>query len=99
MSLRIVISSSCSLVLILLALTGASTLIAQAPPMAMSMRAMQYAPPMAAPPFLNYDGRYASAPPGLPLSVARVVAAANELQRKPYVWGGGHRFLNDRGYD
>jgi cell wall-associated NlpC family hydrolase len=27
------------------------------------------------------------------------VAAANELQGKPYVWGGGHIRLNDRGYD
>jgi cell wall-associated NlpC family hydrolase len=35
----------------------------------------------------------------LPLSVARIVAAANEIQGKPYIWGGGHRYLVDRGYD
>jgi hypothetical protein len=51
------------------------------------------------PSYLDYNGRYATAPPGLPMAVARAVAAANELQRKPYRWGGGHRFLKDRGYD
>jgi cell wall-associated NlpC family hydrolase len=50
-------------------------------------------------PYLHYNGRYAAAPPGLPIAVARAVAAANELQGKPYRWGGGHRYLNDRGYD
>lgn len=99
MTPKIVTTSSRTLLLLVLALTSAGNTMAQWPPMAMSMRAMEYAPPMAIPLFLNYDGRYASAPPGLPLSVARVVSAANELQRKPYVWGGGHRFLNDRGYD
>jgi hypothetical protein len=51
------------------------------------------------PGYLHYNGRYATAPPGLPAAVARAVAAANELQRKPYRWGGGHRYLKDRGYD
>jgi hypothetical protein len=49
--------------------------------------------------YLNYDGRYAYAPLGVPLAVHRVVDAANQLQRKPYVWGGGHRYYWDRGYD
>jgi len=53
----------------------------------------------AAPQFLNYDGRYAAAPGGMPAAVHNAVAAANRLQGKPYVWGGGHRFLEDRGYD
>lgn len=69
---------------------------AQSPGMAASVNAMRYAP---MPAFLNYDGRYASAPAGMPIAVARLVAAANEIQGKPYVWGGGHRYLNDRGYD
>lgn len=49
--------------------------------------------------YLNYDGRYAFAPQGVPLAVHRVVDAANQLQRKPYIWGGGHKNYWDRGYD
>jgi hypothetical protein len=49
--------------------------------------------------YLNYDGRYAFAPQGVPLAVHEIVDAANQLQRKPYVWGGGHRTYWDRGYD
>ena len=48
---------------------------------------------------LNYDGRFASAPGDMPEPVQKLVEAANGLQNKPYIWGGGHRFLNDRGYD
>ena len=54
--------------------------------------------PMAAE-FLNYDGRYAAAPMNMPTPVQRAVGAANRLQGRPYVWGGGHKFLEDRGYD
>ncbi len=49
--------------------------------------------------FLNYNGRYAQAPASVPMPVHRLVDAANRLQGKPYVWGGGHRHINDRGYD
>lgn len=76
-----------------------TTVPAQAPRFAASVNAMRYAPAMRTPAFLNYNGRYAAAPLGLPVAVARAVAAANELQGKPYVWGGGHRTLQDRGYD
>ena len=37
----------------------------------------------------------ASAPPG----VQAVIAAANKIRTKPYVWGGGHRKWFDSGYD
>jgi hypothetical protein len=37
----------------------------------------------------------ASAPP----RVKAVIAAANKIRSKPYVWGGGHARWNDRGYD
>lgn len=50
-------------------------------------------------PVLHYDGRYAHATPGLPQPVQIAVQAANRLQGKPYVWGGGHRYLFDHGYD
>jgi hypothetical protein len=57
--------------------------------------------PMAAgyPQYLHYNGKYAAVPPGVPPAIYRAVTAANELQGKPYKWGGGHRRLYDRGYD
>jgi hypothetical protein len=41
----------------------------------------------------------AVAPAGAPLIVKEVIAAANAIARKPYVWGGGHGRLYDVGYD
>src|SRR5687768_3652674 len=100
MNTRPLFSTIAKLALVTLAFSfAAESAQAQGPRMATSVNAARYAPPMSAPAYLHYNGRYAAAPPGLPISVARAVAAANELQGKPYVWGGGHRFLNDRGYD
>jgi hypothetical protein len=44
------------------------------------------------------DGR-AIPPPGAPPIVKRVIAAANEIDGRPYVWGGGHRSFYSKGYD
>ena len=41
----------------------------------------------------------AAAPQGAPLAVKRAIWAANQLWRKPYVFGGGHKSFTDRGYD
>jgi hypothetical protein len=41
----------------------------------------------------------ACAPEKAPLAVKRAIWAANQLRRKPYVYGGGHKSFNDRGYD
>lgn len=41
----------------------------------------------------------AYAPSHAPDSVKRAIWAVNELRRKPYVWGGGHRSFYDYGYD
>jgi len=41
----------------------------------------------------------AYAPANAPLPVQRAIWAANKLQHKPYVWGGGHRSFRSRGYD
>lgn len=41
----------------------------------------------------------AIAPPGAPLTVKRVIAAANQIRHRPYVWGGGHLSWSSRGYD
>ena len=44
-------------------------------------------------------GGRAIAPPGAPPVVARVIAAANHINGRPYVWGGGHRSFLSKGYD
>lgn len=44
------------------------------------------------------DGR-AAVPRGAPKRVRRLIAAFNEIVGRPYVWGGGHGRLVDRGYD
>jgi hypothetical protein len=41
----------------------------------------------------------AAAPATAPLAVKRAIWAANQLHRKPYVFGGGHKSFIDRGYD
>jgi cell wall-associated NlpC family hydrolase len=44
------------------------------------------------------DGR-AIAPPGAPAAVKQAIAAANHIDGRPYVWGGGHVSWFARGYD
>ena len=41
----------------------------------------------------------AVAPAGAPLVIKQMVAAANSIARTPYIWGGGHARVFDRGYD
>lgn len=48
--------------------------------------------------YISPEGQ-ATAPPSAPRSVKRMVAAANSLVGKPYVYGGGHRSFHDHGYD
>jgi hypothetical protein len=43
---------------------------------------------------LTADGE-ATVPPGAPARVARIIRGANEVARKPYVYGGGHGRLAD----
>jgi hypothetical protein len=38
-------------------------------------------------------------PPDAPPPVKRVIAAANEIDHKPYIWGGGHASFLAKGYD
>ncbi len=58
------------------------------------------APEESAPPgrALLVGGR-AVAPLDAPPAVKRVIAAANRIRTKPYIWGGGHGRWWDRGYD
>ena len=41
----------------------------------------------------------AAAPAGAPLQVQNAIFAANKLQHKPYIYGGGHARFRSRGYD
>ena len=41
----------------------------------------------------------AAAPADAPIEVQQAIWAANEIQDKPYIYGGGHRKFQDRGYD
>ena len=41
----------------------------------------------------------AIAPADAPRRVQKVIAAANRIRNKPYVWGGGHGNWKDNGYD
>lgn len=47
---------------------------------------------------INSNGT-ATAPAGAPAQVAQVIAAANQIIDKPYVWGGGHGSWISSGYD
>jgi hypothetical protein len=38
-------------------------------------------------------------PPDAPPVVKRVIAAANEIDSTPYIWGGGHASFTAKGYD
>ncbi|HEX2707293.1 MAG TPA: hypothetical protein VHM66_04700 [Solirubrobacterales bacterium] len=55
-------------------------------------------PTAPADPAIIVGGR-AIAPLDAPAAVKRVVAAANRIRSKPYIWGGGHGRWWDRGYD
>jgi hypothetical protein len=41
----------------------------------------------------------AYAPAAAPIEVQRAIWAANKLQHKPYIYGGGHQSFRSRGYD
>jgi hypothetical protein len=41
----------------------------------------------------------AAAPADAPVAVQRAIFAANKLQHKPYIYGGGHASFRSRGYD
>jgi peptidoglycan hydrolase-like protein with peptidoglycan-binding domain len=47
---------------------------------------------------INSDGT-ATAPAGAPQVVLNLIAAANKIIDKPYMYGGGHATWNDSGYD
>jgi hypothetical protein len=66
-----------------------------------------YSEPAAAPANLVVPGAAAqllpdgtaAAPADAPAEVQNAIFAANRIQDKPYIYGGGHRRFEDRGYD
>lgn len=48
---------------------------------------------------IRFDGRFASVGQTAPQALQFAVYAANTLQNKPYVLGGGHRNIEDSAYD
>jgi len=48
---------------------------------------------------IRFDGRFASVGQTAPQALQFAVYAANTLQNKPYVLGGGHRNIKDSAYD
>ncbi|MBA2348372.1 MAG: peptidoglycan-binding protein [Solirubrobacterales bacterium] len=48
---------------------------------------------------LSDDGKTALAPASAPQPVKDAIQAANRLVEKPYIYGGGHGRVEDRGYD
>jgi cell wall-associated NlpC family hydrolase len=48
---------------------------------------------------LSADGRTAIPPATAPLQVKNAIYAANQITRKPYIYGGGHRSWKSAGYD
>src|SRR5215218_5939097 len=66
-----------------------------------------YSEPAAAPANLVVPGAVAqllpdgsaAAPADAPAEVQQAIFAANKIQDKPYIYGGGHRTVEDKGYD
>jgi hypothetical protein len=81
-------------------LAGAPVAGAQAPP---SSGGATFVPPPPPPKKAKLVNGRVIAPATAPTRVKRVIAAANRIIEKPYVYGGGHRpFVKgqpDRGYD
>ena len=50
-------------------------------------------------PHARLAGSRAIVPAGAPRPVKEMIAAANHIRHKPYVWGGGHAHWRSHGYD
>lgn len=56
-------------------------------------------PPPAPTAQVTLTGKYAQAPAGAPRVIRLAVHAGNQLQNKPYRFGGGHASFRDKAYD
>jgi hypothetical protein len=78
---------------------GASAQTGGTPPPGSSEPAPAPAPaPAAGVATLQPDGS-AVAPSDAPKQVRKAINAGNRIRTKPYIWGGGHRKFNSKGYD
>ena len=78
---------------------GGISAVAPEPVPAATETAPTKAPPTAPAGKAILVGGRAVAPVDAPAAVKKVIAAANRIRTKPYVWGGGHGRWWDRGYD
>jgi hypothetical protein len=78
---------------------GASAQTGGTPPPGSSEPAPEPAPaPAAGVATLQSDGS-AVPPSDAPRQVRKAINAGNRIRTKPYLWGGGHRKFNAKGYD
>jgi hypothetical protein len=78
---------------------GASAQTGGTPPPGSSEPAPEPAPaPAAGVATLQSDGS-AVPPSDAPRQVRKAINAGNRIRTKPYLWGGGHRKFNSKGYD
>ncbi len=99
---RWIFSAAClvvSSIALAAALPASSAWAAGAPGGISAVSAMPAPDPSAPPGRALLLGGRAVAPVGAPGAVKRVIAAANRIRTKPYIWGGGHGRWWDRGYD
>ena len=83
----------------------AASLVLAAPAAAQTGGAVP--PPEAAPPPVTTPGSVAKlkkngkaiAPADAPIQVQNAIAAANRIRKKPYIYGGGHKSFDSKGYD
>jgi len=92
-----------SIFLAVLALVAASLVVAgpaqATPPGGVPSTTPEVAEPTGPPGKAMLVAGRAIAPVNAPPEVKMVIAAANKIRTKPYVWGGGHGRWWDRGYD
>ena len=72
---------------------------ARTAPRATPVAAPRAAAPAAGNAQIRFDGRFASVGSNAPAQLQHAVYAANKLQNKPYVRGGGHASVEDNAYD
>jgi cell wall-associated NlpC family hydrolase len=77
---------------------GASAQTGGTPPPGSSEPAPSEPAPTAGVATLQSDGS-AVAPSDAPRQVRKAINAGNRIRTKPYLWGGGHRKFNAKGYD
>jgi len=91
---------ACLVTALSLSLSGAATAAASGTGGVSSDPGPSMVPPVSTlPQQADLLGTLAIAPEDAPEAVKQMIAAGNRIRHKPYLWGGGHRSFNSRGYD